>query len=360
MASQDQNGPHDPADGKPVDARSRARRAAQAIGTALLLLASRLWAGLVGGWRELGRRDAADIASARARARARAADEAADDEHEQRRRSIFLWLPKRRSAVVALVLLLLLLLWRCGHDGVPTGSASTFSGHDTGDGTGTPVCDGLLEHDEWTGRISYKHQRDVTDPDGDYHLAYHYDLDLSAHLVERTRRQNRGKDYLVQVFSPNPDGRIETWQHLENFDGLGLESSYKFSATGGVNKYEEGMAETGSMMSLTVKDDCTYQVFLQAQVLGEGTSYTRHKGTGKYEGMLGIPAIRGEGIADSGSLVSGTFELPVLSEGLLERQRNNPDWDAYHYVIERDKVADVLGEDKLGTVTVSWHFEAVD
>ena len=40
---------------------SRARRMAKATGAFLLLLASRLWAGLVRGWRELGRRDAADL-----------------------------------------------------------------------------------------------------------------------------------------------------------------------------------------------------------------------------------------------------------------------------------------------------------
>src|SRR5690606_15988668 len=146
-----------------------------ATGAFLLLLASRLWAGLVRGWQELGRRDAADIAAAREKARA--AGQA--DGGQRRRRSIAAWLPKRRPAVVALLLLALLLL-RCGRDGAPPGSRP-------GDASGppAPVCDGLLGHEAWTGRIAFSHQRDVTSADGEDHLSYAFTVDVGAQLAER-------------------------------------------------------------------------------------------------------------------------------------------------------------------------------
>src|SRR5690606_37240570 len=87
---------------------------------------------------------------------------------------------QRRAAVVGLVLLLLLLLWRCGHDGTPSGRAALAGAGEAvnAGGASTPACDGLLEHGAWKGRISYEHSRDVTDPGGRYRIRYAYALDL--------------------------------------------------------------------------------------------------------------------------------------------------------------------------------------
>src|SRR5690606_17567843 len=139
-------------------------------------------------------------------------------------RNIAASLRKRRAAVVALALLLLLLLWRCGHDGVPTGNAPGAGDNRAGvDGdAATPACDGLLEHRAWTGKIAFSHERDLASADGEEHLAYAFVVDVGAELAEKTRRQHRGADYVVQYFHPEPRGRVDARMLVERFDNRGL------------------------------------------------------------------------------------------------------------------------------------------
>lgn len=349
VTGQRQNDASGAADGKPGDGRSRASRTAKAIGAALLLLASRLWAGLVGGWRELGRRDAADIASARTHA----VDEAAEGGQEKRRRSILTWLPRRRTAVVALVLLLLLLLWRCGHDGVPTGNRP-----DVADSGVASVCDGLLDHEAWTGKLSYSHARDVTSAGGEDHLRYAFVVDVGAELAERSRRQHRGADSSVQYFNPEPRGRIEAELLSEHFDRVGLRYRKTFVADGGLQRFAEGMSENGSMLFLTVEADCSYKFGLQGQVMGKSEIYSRPGPTRPGDDMLWVPGVRGSGIADNGSRLSGTREFKLMSGSHLEATRHLPDQG--DWVSELDQAEKILGRENLGTVTVTWDFRAVD
>lgn len=274
-------------------------------------------------------------------------------------RNIAAWLRKRRAAVVALALLLLLLLWRCGHDGVPTGNAPAAGDNRAGvDGdVATPACDGLLEHRAWTGRIAFSHERDLASADGEEHLAYAFVVDVGAELAEKTRRQHRGADYLVQYFHPKPRGRVDARMLVERFDSRGLAYRNRFVADGGLQRFEEGMSENGSMMSLTVKADCSYSFHLQGQVMGKSQVYSR-SGDPRPGDMLWLPGVSGSGIAGDGARLSGTRDFKVMSRRHLEETRHlreQPDW-----VGERDQVEDILGRDNLGTVSVTWHFEAVD
>lgn len=255
------------------------------------------------------------------------------------------------AVLVLLLLLLLLLLQRCS-------KPQAASSQPMADGdAGATTCDGLLEHDTWTGTIAFKHKRDVTDAKGEYHLRYEYEIDLNAEMTERTRRHRRGKDHLVQVFSPEPRGRVKAEHHTQHFDHRGLSASSKFSTTGGLQQFEKGMSEDGSMMSLTVKDDCTYQFYLQGQALGDWTVYDRHGGTKPSEGMLRIPGMHGDGIAETGSRLSGSADYPLMSSRHLEEMRSQG-W--INFVSEHDEVEEILGRDNLGTVTVTWNFEAKD
>ncbi len=349
MDNQEQSSAANP--GGPEQGWPRARRVAKATGAFLLLWASRLWAGLVRGWQELGRRDAADIAAAREKARA--AGEGADGGQGQRRRSIAAWLPKRRSAAVALLLLALLLLWRCGRDGAPTGNRPGVAS-----GPPAAACNGLLGHEAWTGRIAFSHQRDVTSADGEDHLSYAFTVDVGAQLAERTRRQHRGADYLVQYFHPEPRGRVDARQVFEQFDHLGLAYRSSFVGNGRLQRHEEDMSEDGSMLSLTLKADCSYTFHLQGQAMGKSEVYSRRSGDARPDDMLWLPGLHGSGIAGDGSRLSGTRDFKLMSWSHLDETRHLS--DRGDWILERDLVEDVLGRDNLGTVSVTWEFEAVD
>ncbi|WP_152620132.1 hypothetical protein [Lysobacter sp. A03] len=66
---------------------------------------------------------------------------------------------------------------------------------------------------------------------------------LGANLAERTRRQYRDADYLVQYYSPLPEGAAKM-------------------------------------------DYCTYQFYLQGQVFGSGEIWDREDGTQPYFGPM--------------------------------------------------------------------------
>ena len=266
---------------------------------------------------------------------------------------------QRRAAVAVLVLLLLLLLWRCGHDGTPSGNGPAADGSRLADdgSTATPACDGLLEHRGWRGRIAFSHGRDIASADGEDHLDYAFVVDVGAELAEKTRREYRGADYVVQYFHPEPRGRVEARMLVERFDNRGLAYRNSFVGDGRLQAFEEGMSEDGSMMSLTVKADCSYTFRLQGQALGTAEVYSRH-GDPRPGDLLWLPGVSGSGIARSGSRLSGTRDFKVMSGMHLEETRHlpeQPDW-----VSERDQVERILGRDNLGTVSVTWDFEALD
>lgn len=103
-------------------------------------------------------------------------------------------------------------------------------------------------------------------------------------------------------------------------------------------------------MSLSIfLDDCRYQFYVGGAVAGSGTYFGE-----PYEGQDGFNPLRGE--FDGASLaISGSYAFPVYSPSDIEASTDKPVWFA-----ERYDVADILGKENLGTVTVTWSFTPAD
>ncbi len=217
-------------------------------------------------------------------------------------------------------------------------------------------CGDMLEHKTWTGTVSYQQARDVR-ADGDYRVKYEMDIDLGAELAERTRRQYRGTDYLVQYYSPLPQGTSSLRYTREDFAGANLARWMKFSGNGQMQRQEADMSEDGSSLSLTLNaHDCTYRFHLQGQMFGSGEVWNRHDGIHAYPGPMWINSVTGEGSMVSATSIRGAAPFPVLSRSQVEdNQVEKTSW-----VSEMDAVARVLGDDQLGTVVVEWNFTAKD
>lgn len=217
-------------------------------------------------------------------------------------------------------------------------------------------CGGMLQHQSWVGTVAYRQARDVGS-EGEFHLEYATNIDLGAELAERTRRQHQGADYLVQYYSPLPEGTADLQYSLESYDHLGLRRSVKFTGNGRMQRQEPEMTEDGSSLSLTLNaDDCTYEFHLQGQVFGSGEIRDRHDGTKPYPGPMWIPSVHGQGALIPGTSLVGSAPFPVLSRSQLE----NNQLEKSRWVGEMDQVARAMGEDRLGTVMVEWKFAPKD
>lgn len=217
-------------------------------------------------------------------------------------------------------------------------------------------CGDMLEHKTWTGTVAYRRARDARS-DGDYRVKYDMDIALGAELAERTRRQYRGADYLVQYYNPLPEGTANLRYTLESYNGAGLARWVKFTGNNRMQRQEPDMTENGSTLSLTLDaHNCTYQFYLQGQVFGSGEAWDRHDGTEPYPGPMSILSVHGEGPMTSATSIRGSAPFPVLSRNQVEdNQLEKTNW-----VSEMDAVARALGDDTLGTVVVEWNFTPKD
>lgn len=215
-------------------------------------------------------------------------------------------------------------------------------------------CSDILAHKRWTGTVSYHQVRDARS-DGDYLVKYDMDVELGAGLSERARHQFRGADYLVQYYSPLPEGASTLRYTREDYAGTSLERWVKFSGTGRMQRQQTDMTEDGSSLSLTLDaHGCTYQFHLQGQMVGSGETWNSRDGTRPYPGPMWINSVTGEGPMISATSIRGSAPFPVLSRSQIEdNQLEKTSW-----VSEMDAVARALGEDKLGTVVVEWSFTA--
>ncbi|MGY1408263.1 PKD domain-containing protein [Luteimonas sp. A611] len=221
------------------------------------------------------------------------------------------------------------------------------------------TCDeDLLKHKTWTGTVSYNQKRDAWNESGTSHIKYSMDVRLGADMHERTRRQWRGADHLVQYYSPLPQGSANLSLSSRGYDSKGnLLGINTFNGTGPMQRQEPRMTEDGSSLTLTLDtNDCSYEFHLQGQTKGSGERWNWIKGSESYQGHMWINSVWGEGVVTSNSSIQGSGTFPVLSRSQIEdnsRQKTN-------WVSEDDGVSRNLGEDNLGTITVDWHFDVVD
>lgn len=216
----------------------------------------------------------------------------------------------------------------------------------------------LLKHKTWTGTVSYSQKRDAWNASGDSHVKYTMSVRLGADMHERTRRQWRGADHLVQYYSPLPQGSTSLSFSSRGYDSKGkLLGFTTFSGAGPMQRQEPHMTEDGSSLILTLDtNDCTYKFHLQGQTKGSGERWNWLEGSETYQGHMWINSVWGEGVVTSNRSIQGSAAFPVLSRSQIEdNSRQKSSW-----VSEDDDVSRNLGEDNLGKVTVDWHFEAVD
>ena len=124
-----------------------------------------------------------------------------------------------------------------------------------------------------------------------------------------------------------------------------------FSGSGAPVPYSSDAADcfNGSQLHFNVSlDDCRYNFYLFGKVVGSGIAYGE-----PYEGMTAFNQI--QGVFDGASLnISRSAQFPVISNSRLLEE--NPSI----YLLEDVRVAKILGEENLGTVTVTWNFTAVE
>ncbi len=220
------------------------------------------------------------------------------------------------------------------------------------------ACEGLLEHKAWTGTVSYRQQRDAWNKTGSRNVKYSMVVNLGAELAERTRREHKGVEYLVQYYSPLPHGSANLNFRSAEYGGSGnLQASDRFSGTGPMQRQEPDMAEDGSMLTLTLNaGSCTYAFYLQGQVMGSGETSRWGGRKESYRGHVKIHSVRGEGVVSSATAISGSAPFPVLAPS----QIHDNGFEKASWVSEYGSVASALGETNLGKVTVTWHFEPKD
>ncbi|HRN60939.1 MAG TPA: hypothetical protein PLI48_05700 [Gammaproteobacteria bacterium] len=221
------------------------------------------------------------------------------------------------------------------------------------------TCDAdLLRHKTWAGTVSYSQSRDAWNQAGDAHVKYGMNVRLGAQLHERTRRQWRGADHLVQYYSPLPQGSASIDYSFHTYGPNGtLDGRDTFSGSGSMQRQQPHMVEDGSSLILTIDAHrCTYQFHLQGQILGSGERWSWLDGSESYQGHMWINSVWGEGLLTSSSAIRGTGTFPVLSRSQVEdNSLEKTDW-----VSEYDSVSSYLGKGNLGVVTVSWDFQPVD
>lgn len=217
------------------------------------------------------------------------------------------------------------------------------------------ACEGLLKHKTWTGAVSYRQQRDAWDKRGYRNVKYNMTVNLGSELAERTRREHAGVEYLVQYYSPLPQGSASLQFKDTEYGGSGdLEAYETFTSSGGMQRQTPDMAEDGSMLTLTLNArSCTYEFHLQGQVMGSGEIWRRFGNKKEsYRGYGKIHSVWGEGIVTSATSISGSAPFPVLSPS----QIHDNGFEKTTWVSEYGNVSSALGESNLGKVTVQWHF----
>jgi len=209
-----------------------------------------------------------------------------------------------------------------------------------------PVCGGLLEHSAWTGRIAFANTRDIRTRRLDSYVTYDQRVDVSASLPEHTRRQHRGRDASVRYANPAPGGTID-FTYAEG-DDVGHQS---FKADGGLRPHEEGMPEGGSMLSITLKSDCSYAFHFYGHATGSWTESSRSGERDAGKGTLRLLAVSGYGTAGADGTVRGSGDFQAWPDPLVGKHAP----DGTSTVIEYDAVHRALGND-MGTIHVEWDF----
>ncbi|QDW66397.1 hypothetical protein [Luteimonas granuli] len=220
-------------------------------------------------------------------------------------------------------------------------------------------CDeDLLKAKAWTGTVSYTHSRDVWNARSDHHVKYNHRVSLDAEMEERTRREFRGDDYLVQYYSPLPRGTASIDFTYHSYTGGTLSSYDTFNGQGALKRQEPDMSEEGSMLTLILDARrCIYQFHLQAEVHGSGQRWNSlGDKTEDYSGYRWINTVWYEGEITSSASISGSAAIPVRSKDDI----HDPQVDTPIWVAELDFVSGALGGNGLGTTTVNWSFRPAD
>lgn len=219
---------------------------------------------------------------------------------------------------------------------------------------GDTPCGGLLDHKAWRGTVSYRQQRDARGNKGRHHTRYTFDLSLGGEMPRTNRNEHRGRIHSTRYLSQAPAGRIEASYRRDDLDGEGASRGHRtFNANGKVRPHEDGTGEQGTLLGLNLRArDCSYWFQLQPHVFGSWVDVDRSGRTTGGEGHMMLNSVNGRGIASSPDVISGSAPFPEVSSRTLEDHRTPVD----SWVGERDY--DIADED-LGTVIVTWHFEAV-
>lgn len=242
-----------------------------------------------------------------------------------------------------------------------TGALATGdAGGTAGDGQaalspgGDTPCGGLLDHKAWRGTVSYRQERDARSSHGMHHTRYTFDVSLGAEMPEVSRNQHRGAVSSTRYLSQAPAGRVEAqYRHDDLHDDGRSRGYHAFTANGEVLRHEKGMSEQGALLGLNLRArDCSYWFQLQPHVYGtsESRDWSGRVTTG--EGHMMLNSVNGRGIATSPDVISGSAPFPEVSSRTLEDHRTPVD----NWVSERDRY---IADEDLGTVIVTWHFEAV-
>ena len=242
-------------------------------------------------------------------------------------------------------------------------AAASVPGTSAGGRPGTPLspagdvpCGGLLEHKAWRGTVSYRQERDARSSNGRQHTRYTFDVSLGAVMPEVSRREHRGTVSSTRYLSQAPAGKAEARYTRDKFDGNGrVEAHYAFTGNGKVRQHEDGMAEQGTLRGLNLPArDCSYWFQLQPHVFGTNESVDRSGRATDPESHMMLNSVNGRGIASSPDVISGSAPFAEVSSRTFDdRQRARPD----NWISERDRG---IADEELGTVVVTWHFEAVE
>lgn len=238
--------------------------------------------------------------------------------------------------------------------GGPGGSAA--HGQATLSPGGDTPCGGLLDHKAWRGTVSYRQERDARDSNGRHHTRYTFDLSLGGEMPRVNRNEHRGTISSTRYLSQSAAGRIEADYRRDDLDSSGGIRGYStFTANGTVRAHEEGMAEQGTLLGLNLSArDCSYWFQLQPHALGSWTNVERSGRTTGGEGHMMLNSVSGRGIASSPDLISGSAPFLEVSSRMREALQTRGGNDSW--VSERD---DGIADEDLGTVIVTWRFEAV-
>lgn len=214
----------------------------------------------------------------------------------------------------------------------------------------------LLKHKAWTGRMSYTKRNDVWDDKRNRKVKFNLSVNLNAEMTEHTRRQWRDADYLVRYYSPLPQGSAEVSFSVHNYDSQGTLESYEtFVGNGQIRRQEPDMSEDGSMLNFILDaNQCTFSLFLQAQVYGTAETWSRGRGKETTQTHHWIESARIEQTLTSSTSISGSAPVTVVPK-FSDHPPSESSWITSHPYI-----SDALGKDNLGKITLDWHLVPAD